>query len=254
MKKRIIPSILLNKGTNVCLSKAFSPWRTVGALTQVLRLHVQRGADELLVINLDSAGKSDKLPSDRILSIVRREVDIPISYAGGIASPESAVHCINSGFDKVFVTSLFIDNPNAVHSISNIIGSQSLGICLPICKIDCCFYVWDFRLGQPSHLPLSQALQLATSCGAGEIFLYDTVSDGSLKGLDHSLCSELLLNSSNIPILLGGGACTPHDFSTSLLHPKIQGIVAGSIFALTDSTPLTIREYCLDSGIAMRRP
>ena len=63
---------------------------------QVLRLHVQRGADELLLINLDSAGIYDQLPSSRIFSIVRNEVDIPISYIGGIASAESAVSCINS--------------------------------------------------------------------------------------------------------------------------------------------------------------
>ena len=55
MKKRIIPSILLSKGSNVCLSREFSPWRTI-SLNAILRLHVQRGADELLVINLDSAG------------------------------------------------------------------------------------------------------------------------------------------------------------------------------------------------------
>ena len=59
-----------------------------------LRLHVQRGADELLLINLDSAGIYDQLPSSRIFSIVRNEVDIPISYIGGIASAESAVSCI----------------------------------------------------------------------------------------------------------------------------------------------------------------
>ena len=108
MKKRIIPSILLSKGSNVCLSRNFVPWRTIGALTQNLRLHVQRGADELLIINLDCAGMSRKLPSSRIFSIVRNEVDIPIAYAGGIDSIETAIACINGGFDKVYTTSLFL--------------------------------------------------------------------------------------------------------------------------------------------------
>ena len=67
----------------------------------------------------------------RIFSIIRNEVDIPIAYAGGIASVETATACINSGFDKVYVTSAFLDNPEIVHKISDVIGVQSLGVCLP---------------------------------------------------------------------------------------------------------------------------
>ena len=182
MKKRIIPSILLNNGSNICLSKEFSPWRTIGALTQVLRLHVQRGADELLVINLDSAGIFDRLPSQRIFSIIRNEVDIPIAYAGGIASVETATACINSGFDKVYVTSA-LDKPEVVHQISNVIGVQSLGICLPFRKRGDEYFVWDYRTSTSANLNLSDAIHLAIGAGSGEILLYDIDADGSLRGL-----------------------------------------------------------------------
>ena len=254
MKKRIIPSILLNKGSNVCLSKSFSPWRTVGALTQVLRLHVQRGADELLIINFDSAGMLDQLPSERIFSIVRREVDIPIAYAGGIASVESAIACINSGFDKVFITSLFLDNPHTIKAIAHVIGSQSLGICLPYKKANGCHFVWDYRSKLLLNTPLKDALNYAISLGAGEILLYDTDNDGSLEGLDISLYRELELDGLNVPFLHAGGAGRPEHFSAALHEPNIQGVVAASIFALTDATPLTIRHHCLEAGISMRRP
>ena len=145
MKKRIIPSVLLNQGTNVCLSKQFTPWRTIGALTQNLRLHVKRSADELLIINLNCAGKSESVISPRIFSIVRNEVDIPIAYAGGISCVDSAIACINSGFDKVFVTSLLIDRPAEVQMISNIIGAQSVGVCIPYLALDGHHYLWDYR-------------------------------------------------------------------------------------------------------------
>ena len=58
MKKRIIPAILLNQGTQVSLSLNYSPWRSVGALVQNLRLHVARGADELLIINLNKTSNT----------------------------------------------------------------------------------------------------------------------------------------------------------------------------------------------------
>ena len=254
MKKRIIPSILLNNGSNICLSKEFSPWRTIGALTQVLRLHVQRGADELLVINLDSAGMFDRLPSQRIFSIIRNEVDIPIAYAGGIASVETATACINSGFDKVYVTSAFLDNPEIVHKISDVIGVQSLGVCLPFRKRDEEYFVWDFRTRISANLNLSDAIHLAIGAGSGEILLYDIDADGSLRGLNPFIHSDLSLDKFSVPILLAGGAGENVHFSSALSQSNIQGVVAGSVFALTDATPLTIRQHCLDAGILMRRP
>lgn len=254
MKKRIIPSILLSKGSNVCLSREFSPWRTIGALTQVLRLHVQRGADELLVINLDSAGIFDQLPSDRIFSIIRNEVDIPIAYAGGIGSSESAISCINSGFDRVYLTSLFLDSPEEVLSISRVIGAQSLGVCLPFRKIDDQYFVFDYRLKACTNYNLRDAIYAAVNAGSGEILLYDIEADGSLQGLNLFVYSELELNEVSVPLLMAGGAGHSLHFTKVLSQPNISGVVAGSIFALTDATPLTIRQHCLDSGIPMRRP
>lgn len=254
MKKRIIPSILLNKGSNACLSRGFSPWRTIGALTQNLRLHVHRGADELLLINLDCAGAFGQLPSERVFSIVRNEVDIPIAYAGGVASIEGAISCINSGFDKVYLTSFFLDRPDQIQFIADVIGSQSLGICLPYQNINGQYFVWDYRSRQVMGLGLKDAFQMAISNGAGEILFYNSQADGSLEGLDLSLYRELELEEATVPILMAGGAGRPEHFSEALLQPKIQGVVAGSIFALTESTPLTIRQHCLDVGISMRRP
>ena len=80
MKKRIIPFILLRGGTNVTLSQQFKPWRTVGALIQQLRLHINRNCDELLIVNLDLAGSSIFNCNPRLFSLIRQEVDVPIAY------------------------------------------------------------------------------------------------------------------------------------------------------------------------------
>ena len=254
MKKRIIPSLLLNQGTNVCLSKQFSPWRTIGALTQNLRLHVQRSADELLIINLNCAGNPETVISPRIFSIVRNEVDIPIAYAGGISCVDSAITCINSGFDKVFVTSMLLDKPTEIAEISNIIGAQSLGVCIPYKRSDGHQYLWDYRQKSLTNILLSDALRTALSVGAGEVVLYNIDSDGTLQGLDLSVIELLQALDVDVPILLAGGAGSASHFSSALAADEVQGVIAGSIFALTKDTPLTIREHCIAHGIAMRRP
>jgi cyclase len=257
MKKRIIPSILLRGGTNVSLSQQFTPWRTVGALAQQLRLHVRRSCDELLIINIDLAGTSRFSCPHRLLSLVRQEVDIPIAYAGGISSLEDAASCINAGFDKVYLTSAFIDNTSVVSAVSSVIGSQSTGVCLPYRRSasgDVPF-VWDFRASVVRlDLPLLDVVRSAVALGAGEILLYDVDRDGSLQGLDVLLLNQLEDLCISAPVLMAGGAGNEEHFSTALASPALQGVVAGSIFALTQETPATIRSHCESKGIAMRRP
>ena len=257
MKKRIIPSILLNGGTSVALSQQFKPWRTVGALAQQLRLHVQRDCDELLLINTQFSTSQNFRCPDRILSLVRQEVDIPVAYAGGIHSEADAASCINAGFDKIYVTAIFMDDPSVVQRIASLLGSQSLGVCLPYRRLSSSStpMVWDYRSRSLKHdVPLLDALAQAVDAGAGEILLYDVDRDGSLQGLDVLLFSELDFRRISVPILMAGGAGTPSHVSDVLTGSVVQGVVASSIFALTQETPSTIRTHCEKLGISMRRP
>jgi len=257
MKKRIIPSILLHGGTNVSLSHQFRPWRTVGALAQQLRLHVRRNCDELLIINTDLAGATSFSCSKRLLSLVRQEVDIPIAYAGGISSPKDAASCINAGFDKIYLTSAFIDEASVVTEIASVIGSQSTGVCLPYRRVVSSGtpVLWDFRTDElREDLLLLDVLRSAVASGAGEILLYNVDNDGCLKGLDVSLLDLLQNSGVSVPVLLAGGAGASNHISDVLVSPSVQGVVAGSIFSLTKETPTTIRSHCESIGIPMRRP
>ena len=255
MKKRIIPSILLRGGTQVCLSQGFSPWRTVGALAQNLRLHVQRSADELFLINLDQAGRQQFARPERVLRLVRQEVDIPVAYAGGIKSASDAASCINAGFDKVFLTSAFLDDPTVVRKIADIIGTQSIGVILPYMRTgaDDEARIWDYRTRSSTESLLGASIEALVALGAGEILLHDVSRDGALSGFDPLIVSDVAKLRPSIPILLAGGAGDPSHISCVLNSPWIQGVAVSSIFALTPATPVTIRKHCEGFGIPMRR-
>ena len=209
MKKRIIPSLLLSGGaTNVCLSQQFSPWRTVGTLAQQLKLHVSRQCDELLVININKSVSSEfSLPS-RLSQLISKNVDIPISYSGGINCALSAAQCINQSFDKVFLTSSFIHDPSELTSISSVLGVQSVGVSLPY-KFDPASqkrYLWDYVTGSLlKNMPLADSVLKAVECGAGEIYLHSVDRDGLLEGLDEAILPLLQELQLSVPCLLGGG-------------------------------------------------
>ena len=57
----------------------------------------------------------------------------------------------------------------------------------------------------------------------------------------------------NVPLLIAGGAGTDEHFHQALSNYKVSGVVAASIFALTEATPTTAREYCSERHIEMRK-
>jgi len=253
MKKRVIPSLLLNSGTQLCLSQKFKPWRSVGSLMQNLRMHVNREADELLIINLDYSTCIPFAIPLRLLQVVRNECDIPVSYCGGIRSASDAAFCINEGVDKVYVTSVFIDNQDSIKSFVDLLGSQSIGVSLPYvrCPSLNAYFVWDYRSKTSTGLPLQKAIQKAVSAGAGELLLHNVDLDGSMQGMDLELLDELACDIS-VPILMAGGAGSQHDISIALSKKILSGVVVGSMFALTENTPTTVRAHCLSQGLPMR--
>ncbi|QNG27765.1 HisA/HisF-related TIM barrel protein [Synechococcus sp. HK01-R] len=257
MKKRIIPSILLKSGsTNACLSHQFSPWRTIGTLAQQLKLHVSRGCDELLVINPYHASVASSPLTSRLVKLITKNTDIPVGYCGGIISTQIAVQSINECFDKVFVTRAFLDDDNSLPAMVSVLGTQSVGVCLPYAcdRSTGERFVWDFR--RQSFLrthPLEFYIRKASCEGAGEILLYSVERDGSMKGFDEDILPVLERLRVSRPLLLGGGAGKPKDFVSVLKSDYVQGVVAASIFSLTEETPRTLRDYCLNAGIPMRR-
>ena len=131
------------------------------------------------------------------------------------------------------------------------IGVQSLGVCLPYSRNNqfsspC---LWDYRTRSSLKHSLLEHIVYLDNIGVGEILLYNVDIDGSLQGMDELLLDELKTLSLNTPVLLSGGAGTPKHVEIVLFSNLVQGIVASSIFSLTEHTPFTLRSKCISSGI-----
>jgi len=251
MKKRIIPSILLSKGTEVSLSQNFKPWRTCGTLAQNLKLHCSRDADELLIINLGLDFKSQSF--QRILNLIRKEVDIPISYVGGVDSAEVAIELINQGFDKVMCSELVIKNQTIIEQISSTLGSQSVGLVIPYYIYCGIRYLYNWREMKVSDLVLEDVLSSNIVDSCGDIVLHCVNKDGLLEGMDEEIIRILENQNIKNPIVLAGGAERKESIYKVLDNNEINGVSMASIFALTEETPSTVRKYCIEKGLKMRR-
>lgn len=251
MKPRVIPLALLKGDSLVFTSQNFEPWRSFGSLAQFLKLQISRGADELIVLDID-ATRSCKPVSNRTLSLIRSLTNIPVSVGGFIRTPESATNCIRNGADKIVIGSLFFEDPGMVNDISKVIGAQSVTLKLDYSFSDVIgdFVLFDYRFGSTTAITLKEAISMLDSLEFGEIVLSSVDCDGNMEGIDFSVLD--LIANINRPVILSGGAASDIDFIKGFRCQQLSGIAASTLFAYTKHTPLTIKASLDASGIPTR--
>ena len=253
MKKRIIPTILIDSGGRVITSKNFKPWRTVGVLMQALRMHDSRGADEIIIIDI-YASVDERTIEERLLQKISENIKIPVTIGGGIKSLESAKKYVYLGADKIALNSACFDNFDLIEDIASSLGSQALVVNVNYIWSGNHPIVYDYRHAQCVSKNLFDYLYQLEAKGVGEIILTSVEKDGTLAGYDEKIIAYLKKTQYSVPIILSGGAGRPEDFKSALESESIAGAAAGSIFSFTEHTPSTLRAFCIESGIAMRRP
>jgi len=251
MRKRIIPVILIDAGGKVMISKQFDPWRTVGMLMQSLRLHDQRGADELIILDIH-ATKENRTVSQRILKIISNNVRIPVTVGGGIKTLDTAKGYINSGADKVCLNSIVIDDFGILSQFSSSLGSQAIVVNVNYLWKDGCPCVYDYRDKSILEHDFSKYLNNIIEHGAGEIIITSVEEDGKLNGFDVRMIEYLGQLNLAVPVIISGGGGNS-DHYLYALSQNLSGVTGGTIFSLTEHTPQTLRKFCNIHGLLMRR-
>jgi len=251
MKKRIIPLVLIDAGGKAVISKQFDPWRTVGMLTQSLRMHDQRGADELMILDI-FATKESRIISPRLMKIISDNVRIPVTIGGGIRTLASAKSYINSGADKICLNSIVIDDIEILSQLSSTLGSQAVVVNINYIWKDGCPFVFDYRDKSILNVDFSMYINNVVEHGAGEIIITSVYEDGSLNGFDHKMIEYLDQLNLPVPIIISGGGANP-DHYFHALSQNISAATGGTIFSLTEHTPKTLRIFCDLSGLLMRK-
>lgn len=251
MKKRIIPVVLIDSGGKVVISRQFDPWRTVGMLMQSLKMHDQRGADELFILDI-LASKERRTISPRILRLVADNVRIPVTIGGGIKDVETAKNYINSGADKVCINSACINNKVLISEIASKLGEQAVVVNINYVWRDGHPVVFDYRTKLSLPFDLEEHIETLISAGVGELMLTSVDKDGSLDGFDQNMIKFLAGIDVDVPIIISGGGGEPLHFLDAYDHHVVSATASATIFVLTENTPQTLRYYCSRHGVKIR--
>jgi len=240
MIKRIIPILLLQEDSLV-KTKNFRDPVYIGDPLNAIKIFNDKQVDEIIVLDTLATVKGTPIQYD-LLREMAGECFMPLSYGGGITSLEDIKKLLQTGIEKVVITTAMAEHPLMVKAAAERFGSSTI-----IAGID---YKKDL-LGRPRVMihggtkhtgkdPVAYA-QWAEEMGAGEIMLQSIDKEGTQSGYDLDLLKKVL-ESVQLPVIVSGGA-------GSLLHLReaIQSgataVAAGSLFVFRVSREAKMISY-----------
>jgi phosphoribosylformimino-5-aminoimidazole carboxamide ribotide isomerase len=224
----IIPAIDLLDGKVVRLLKG-----NYGQVTyydkspvDLVRRYSTNGVQVIHIIDLQGARDTDRRQLDLIRELVRSTV-IQIQTGGGIRSEEDIFELLNAGVARVVIGSLSINEPQKVQGWINKFGPEKIVLALDV-SIDEEGNKWLPTHGwrQGSGKRLEEILDQYISTGVKHILCTDISRDGTLKGSNTGLYSELSGRYPQLEWQASGGIGELEDIS-SVAQTGVSGVIIG---------------------------
>ena len=244
LKTRVIPILLLQDGGLVKGVK-FKGHKYVGDPINAVRIFNEKEVDELAFLDI-SATAQGKEPNYEFIEDVATEAFMPIAYGGGITKVEQVERLFRAGIEKVIINSAFYSDPELISHCSSIAGSQSIAVAIDVKrsilgKYEVLTKNASFKTNED---PVSYALR-AEAMGAGELIVTAIDREGTNKGFDFDLISQITC-AVNIPVVAQGGAGCLDDFKMAVQQANASAVAAGSFFTFHGkhrAVLLTYTEY-----------
>jgi cyclase len=158
----------------------------------------------------------------------------PLTVGGGIKTEDHVRKLLRAGADKICLGSARYDY-DLIESLANMFGSQCITV-----SIDAYNSVVINRVSAKD----------AENAGAGEILLQSIPRDGTMRGYDMSLITEVT-SAVSIPVVASGG-CSGYEDMYNAIQAGASAVAAGALFQFTDCTPRGAAEYLQKSGVEVR--
>ncbi len=242
-RNRIIPCLLLQKNVLVKTAKFQNP-RYIGDPLNAVKIFNDKGADELLFIDID-ASKKKKNMNFEILSKIASQSFMPLSYGGGIHNIDDMKKIFSIGFEKISLNYSVLQDSSIVTKAAETFGSQSVVVSIDVKKdIFGKYYVYNHVMKKITPFNPKEYATKVQNLGAGEILLNSVDNDGMMKGYDLDLI-RVVSSSLNIPLISLGGAGTSEDLKQAI-EAGASAAAAGSLFVFYGPNRAVLINYKSD--------
>lgn len=248
LKKRIIPSILVNN-YQVVKSICFEDHRIFGNLFQAVELFCKRKVDELVILDID-ASKKNLAIDERILNLMTSNSLIPITYGGGIKNLQDIEKCLKTGCEKVVLNSILFKNKEFLGQAVKNFGSQSIIVNIDLKSIDNDFKIFNHSKSRIEKIELYNFINFCHEYNCGEIILNSVDNDGLMQGYNLNLLNQLrdkILK----PLIINGGCGKPQHMMDAF-DAGVDACIAGSMFFFSRYSYSDVKKFLLQKNTNVR--
>lgn len=249
LTKRIIPCLDIKNGRTV-KGVNFEGLRDAGDPVELAKRYSEEGADELVFLDI-SATVEKRKTLIALVTRIAKEIDIPFTVGGGIASVDEIENLLKAGADKVSLNSSIVKNPSLINEASKAFGAQAIVAAVDAKKIHDSWNV--YVKGGTEYTPIDAIVWMMETeeRGAGEILLTSMDRDGTKSGFDLELL-KIVNQKLTIPVIASGGAGTIEHCIDVIKLAHTDAVLAASIFHFKKIEILDLKKNMRESGISVR--
>ena len=251
LAKRIIPCLDVAAG-RVVKGVNFVGLRDAGDPVELAQRYNDQSADELVFLDITASSDGRETMADMVARVAR-QVFIPLTVGGGIASVADARRILLAGADQVSVNTAAVRRPELIGELSDEFGAQAVVLAIDARRrTPGTWNVWTKGGRVDERLDAVTWAGRGAELGAGEILLTSMDSDGVQTGFDCDL-TRAVSRAVNVPVIASGGAGQPDDFVRVFEEGEADAALAASIFHYGTFTVDDLKQHLERRGIAVRR-
>nr|WP_319537941.1 1-(5-phosphoribosyl)-5-[(5-phosphoribosylamino)methylideneamino]imidazole-4-carboxamide isomerase [uncultured Methanospirillum sp.] len=193
---------------------------TYGDPLTCARTWLSKGAEALHIVNLDGAFGSSAANAEQIRRVID-DTGVETQLGGGIRSLEDARSWLDTGIDRVILSTFAVNSPDCLVTLSEEFGSDRIMAGADARQGQIVVDGWERQAGD--YLDWAE---LFISKGAGSLLYTNVNVEGLCRGIEAEPV-KLLTSRVTAPVIVAGGITSIADVST-LKDCGAAGIVLGS--------------------------
>ena len=249
LKNRIIPCLDVKNG-RVVKGINFVDLKDAGDPVEQAKIYSDGGADEICFLDITASSEN----RDTIYDVVKRtskKCFVPLTVGGGVKGVDDINKLLNCGADKVSINTAAVQNPEVIIESSKKFGSQCIVVAIDAKKNGNNWEIFTHGGRNNTSLDAIEFAKKMQDSGAGELLITSMDRDGTQKGYDIELISQIE-KSVNIPIIASGGVGTLEHLFEGIKYGKASAVLAASIFHYGTHSIKEAKQYLDLKGIPVR--
>ena len=249
LKNRIIPCLDVKNG-RVVKGINFVDLKDAGDPVEQAKIYSESGADEICFLDITASNEKRETIYE-VVEKTSKKCFVPLTVGGGVKSLEDINKLLLSGADKISINTAAVNNKTLIKDSSKKFGSQCIVVAIDAKKINNKWEIFTHGGRTKTGIDAIDFAKKMEDDGAGELLITSMDRDGTQKGYDNNLNSEIEKNV-NIPIIASGGVGNLKHLEEGITKGHVNALLAASIFHYGKYSISDVKNYLKSKQIPVR--